>query len=59
MATKKVTIGFHDGRPEMIYPGVARIDVERYDYQLFDDQNQLLASLNKGDVKNLMTHREE
>lgn len=43
----------------MIYPGVARIDVERYDYQLFDDQNQLLASLNKGDVKNLMTHREE
>lgn len=58
MATKKVEIEFHGGRDDIAYSGVARVEDGQYEYKLYDTKGNLLASVNKGDVKNLITRDE-
>jgi hypothetical protein len=54
-ATKKVEIEFRSGRDEVTYTGVARVEDGKYEYKLFDEEGNLLASVDKGEVKNLIT----
>jgi hypothetical protein len=48
----KVSIEMHDGK-KIEYNNVERIGEEKYQIKIYNQNNDLIAMLNKGDIKNL------
>jgi hypothetical protein len=58
MVTKKVEIDFHDGREDVSYSGVSRVDDTNREYKIYNQKGELLACIEKTNVKNLVTRDE-
>ena len=49
-----VKVEMHDGST-YVYDNAGRVNEEKYTFTLYDDRGNVVAHLNKGDVKNLHT----
>lgn len=51
---KTVTIEMHNGK-ELRYADVGRIEEAQYQVKIYDETGNLLATVDKGGIKNLFT----